>query len=128
MENFINMIIKNLEGNGFPDKKVSLPTEKMYEVADSKGFSFNAVLDEMKANHQIETEIGPEKTVFFKSLPEQASNPFEGMDQMSMMKQAQEMMSKMDPEELKKMQDMIMNMSPEEKEELMKKGKGMGLI
>jgi hypothetical protein len=127
MENFINQIIKNLESNGFPTKRVSLPTEKMYEIADNKGLSFNAVLEEMKNTNGIHSEIGPEKTVFFKEQ-EQAANPFSGMDQADMMKQAQEMMSNMDPDELKRMQDMLMNMSPEEKENLMKKGKEMGLI
>lgn len=126
MENFINSIIKNLENNGFPQKKVSLPTEKMYEVADNKGFSFNAVLERMKEEHGIYSEIGADKTIFFK-LQDQA-NPFAGMDQAQMMKQAQEMMAKMSPEELKRMQDMLMNMSPEEKENLMQKGKEMGLL
>jgi HPt (histidine-containing phosphotransfer) domain-containing protein len=45
-----------------------------------------------------------------------------------MMKQAQEMMAKMDPEELRKLQEMFMNMTPEEKEEIMKKGKDFGLL
>lgn len=38
------------------------------------------------------------------------------------------MMSQMDPEELRKIQEMFTNMSSEEKEEIMKKGKDMGLI
>ena len=119
MKNFIEQIISNLEANGFPAKRVSLPTEKMYEVADNKGLSFNAVLDEMKASHNIQTEIGADKTVFFKE---------EQMNQDDMYAQAQEMMSKMSPEELKQMQDMVMNMSPEQKEEMMKKAKDMGMM
>ncbi len=114
MKEFAKKVISNLEANGFPMKKVSLPTEKMFEIADEKGFSFNAVLDHLKANHQINAEIGSEKIVFSKEV--------------DMLKQAQEMMANMDPHELKRMQDMIMNMSPEQKEELMKKGKDMGLI
>jgi hypothetical protein len=34
----------------------------------------------------------------------------------------------MDPAELKKLQEMFMNMTPEEKEEIMKKGKDLGII
>ena len=41
------MIIKNLTANGYPMKKVSLPLEKMYEVADSKGANLNTILDEL---------------------------------------------------------------------------------
>ncbi len=45
-----------------------------------------------------------------------------------MMKKAQEMMSKMDPQELKKMQEMFANMTDEEKKEIFKKGKDLGII
>ncbi|EQC45279.1 hypothetical protein [Bacteriovorax sp. Seq25_V] len=119
MKEFAKKVISNLEANGFPAKKVSLPTEKMFEVADEKGFSFNAVIDHLKADYQIMAEIGAEKIIFSKEAPVNKENMF---------KQAQEMMANMDPEELKRMQDMIMNMSPEQKDELMKKGKEMGLI
>jgi ferredoxin-NADP reductase len=130
MTEFIEQIMSNLEANGFPAKKVSLPTEKMYEIADRKGFSFNKVLEEIKNTHNVETEITDEKIIFSKQdahLDSEAENPFAGMDQATMMKQAQEMLSKMDPTELKKMQDMFTSMSDEEKEELMKKGKDLGL-
>ena len=118
MKEFIENIIKTLKANGFPDKRVSLPTEKMYEAADNKGFSFNQVLDQLKAEFQIEAQIGPEKIVFSQVK----------MNQEDMMKQAQEMMAQMDPAELKKLQEMFMNMTQEEKEEIMKKGKDLGLI
>ena len=119
MQKFIEQIIKNLESNGFPAKRVSLPTERMYEIADEKGLSFNAVLDEMKKSHGITADIGPERTIFWQDRK---------MNHADMFAQAQEMMSKMGPEELKQMQDMVMNMSPEQKAELMKKAKDMGMM
>ncbi|MAZ49524.1 MAG: hypothetical protein CME65_13270 [Halobacteriovoraceae bacterium] len=93
MEEFIQQIIKNLANNGFPHKRVSLPTEKMFEIADGKGLSFNAVLDQLKEKHQITGEIGPDTIVF--SLSQAGSDMFS---------KAQEMMSKMSPEE---MQDLM---------------------
>lgn len=128
MEKFIKSIMTNLESNGFPDKRVSLPTEKMYEIADSKGLSLNTVLDEMKINNDIDSNVGDDKIVFSKLDTEVSSDPFAGLDQNQMMQKAQEMMSKMDPAELKKMQDMFLNMSDDEKQEMMKKGKDLGII
>lgn len=112
MNDFITNILNTLQTNGFPAKRVSLPTEKMYEVADKKGLSFNKVLEVLKSEHQIDSEVTSEKIIFSAD----------------MMKKAQEMMSKMSPEELNRIQEMFMNMSPEEKEEIMKKGKDLGLI
>lgn len=117
MEEFVTKILQTLKSNGFPEKRVSLPTDKMYEVADNKGLSFNQVLEELKANHNVDSEIGPEKIVFSQKL-----NPEE------MLKQAEDLMSQMDPEELKKIQEMFMNMTPEQKEEILQKGKDMGII
>lgn len=122
MKEFIDHILKILNTNGFPQKRVSLPTEKMYEAADNKGFSFNQVLEELKATHNVDAQIGPDKIIFSQVVASATSK------QEDMMKQAQEMMSKMSPEELKRIQDMFMNMSPEEKEEILKKGKDLGLI
>ena len=59
---------------------------------------------------------------------ENLDNPFGNMDQAQMMKKAQEMLAKMDPEEVKRMQDMFSNMSDDEKAEMMKKGKDLGLV
>jgi hypothetical protein len=148
MKKFIAQIVTNLESNGFPEKSVSLPTEKMYESADNKGLSFNAVLDQMKIDHGIDFEIGDEKTVFTMLQVETSevgtseSNDSAGMGGFmdglkdldlgslgggDMMKKAQEMMSKMDPKELERMKNMFMGMSEEEKEEVMQKGRDMGI-
>lgn len=125
MQDFKTQIIKNLENNGFPDKKVSLPTEKMYEIADEKGLSLNKVLETMKDEDGIHFEIGDEKIVFSKVVINETNFPNLNPE---MMQKAQEMMSKMDPAELQKIQEQIANMSDEEKEEMMEKAKGMGLF
>lgn len=122
MNEFVLHILKILQTNGFPEKRVSLPTEKMYEVADNKGLNFNRVLESLKEGHQVDYQITTDKIIFFPLEITQAPNKED------MMKQAQEMMSKMSPEELKRIQDMFMNMSEEDKAELMKKGKEMGFI
>ena len=118
-------ILQILKTNGFPGKRVSLPTEKMYEAADNKGLSFNQVLQQLKTDHNIEGQVGTDKIVFSQVM---ASNPLAGMDPQEMIKQAQEMMGKMDPEELKKLQAMFLNMSADEKEDVLKKGKDLGII
>lgn len=122
MNEFIEKILDTLKTNGFPNKRVSLPTEKMYEAADKRNLSFNRVLDELKAQHGIEAQIGTEKIIFSEI---QVSGPGFNED---LMKQAQEMMSQMDPEELRKLQETFMNMTPEQKEEILKKGKDLGLL
>ncbi len=122
MKEFTDKILQTLKTNGFPEKRVSLPTDKMFEVAESKGFSFNDVLQSLKTDHNVESKIGPEKIVFSAVVTEKVMNPEE------MMRQAQEMMAKMDPEELKKIQEMFTNMSQEEKDQIMKKGKDMGIL
>lgn len=135
MLEFIEKILTVLKDNGFPDKRVSLPTEKMYEAADNRGLSFNKVIEEMKKAIEIDVEITDEK-IYFSAIKEQAkeefkTNPFEsfaGMNQSDLFSQAQEMLKNMDPNQIKQMQDMFMNMSDEEKEDIMKKGRDMGLI
>lgn len=113
-----DQILKNLEMNGFPGKKVALPLEKMYEVADAKGENLNTILDELKSQG-IEHEKASDKIIFKNGLPNLGPDA---------LKKAQEMMANMDPEEMKKVQDQIANMSDEEKEKLMEQAKAMGLF
>ena len=123
MNEFIDQIIKNLTNNGFPEKSVSLPTEKMYEVADNKSLSLNKVLEVMLENHQISSKVGDEKIIFSKVAASTGEESSEDM-----MRKAQEMLSQMDPAEIERMKNMFMNMSDEEKEEIMAKGRKMGLM
>ena len=115
------MILKNLGQNGFPMKKVSLPLEKLYEVADNKGANLNHILESL-AQEGTAHEKSVDKIIFEAVLPESMAN---GMNQEDMMKQAQEMMGQMSPEQIAEIQNMVANMSSEEREEMMKKAASM---
>lgn len=135
---FIDSIISNIESNGFPQRKVSLPLERMYEVADNKGLNFNKVLEEMNSLG-ISHDTTIDKVIFSKvnevSNDNDYSDMFNGldmdamknMDQADLMSKISEMMKSMSPEQMNEIKQMYDNMSPEEKEEVMKKGKDMGL-
>ena len=134
---FIKQIEANLKNNGFPEKKVSLPLEKMYEIADTKGLSFNAVLKEMREDLGIESTLETDKVIFslVKNDTSPQSNPFsfnpeelKDMDQDELKEKAQNFMKTMSPEQMAEIQRTFANMSQEEKDEIMKKGKEMGLI
>jgi len=128
MDEFIQSILKNLKVNGFPEKKVSFPVEKMYEISDDKGFSFNSVLDRLNSEHGINAAIEVEKVVFNKSNEKAQTNPMEFLKDPNFMQQASEMLKNMDPNQLKQYQTMFENMSEEEKAQVLKKGKDMGII
>lgn len=148
---FIAKIIETLNKNGYPDKKVSLPLEQMYEKAYDRGFSFNKVLDFLKEKG-IDHEKTTEKIIFFpatdsqtvpqqsaKAAPEQESDvgsgpsgfdpsSLGGINMGEMFKKAQEMMSQMSPEQIQNIQKMVSNMTPEQRAEMMKKAKDSGLV
>lgn len=118
MMNLKDQIISNIETNGFPAKKVSLPLEKMYEVADNKGENLNKILEELKAQG-IDHEKTTDKIIFKSALP--------NLDPQAFAK-AQEMMKGMGEQEMQKLQEQVANMSDEEKEKLMEQAKAMGLF
>lgn len=117
---FKDQVLKNLSTHGYPQKKISFPLEKMYEVADNKGLSFNKVLELLKEEgHGSETTV--DKVVFFPLETEEE-------DVTEMFSQAQDMMENMTPDQLQNIQEMILGMSKDDREDLLKKGKDMGLI
>ena len=126
MEAFIEVLMKNLEKNGFPDKKVAFDLETLYEKAEDKRLSLNNVLDELK-NRGVEHSKKGDR-IIFKPAPKAA--PFEGLNP-NFMAQAQEMMNNMDADELASTQAMVQErlagMSEAERKELFEQIKGMGL-
>ncbi len=132
---FLDSIIANLKKNGFPGRRVSLPLEKMYEVAHSKQLNFNkalTLLDEQGIGHERTST----RIVFFDAialaanaadepLVEPAAAPPGSMQEM--MAKAAEMMQGMTPEQLSQLQRMVESMSDEDKAAMMQKAKDMGL-
>jgi hypothetical protein len=118
-EIFINQIKANLEKNGFPKRKVSFDVELMYELADNKGLSFNSILENLKEHDGIDFEISTDKVIFSAKLDEK--------DQGDMFAQAQEMLAKMNPEEIQNLKEMYENMSSSQKDEMLKQAKDMGI-
>tara|TARA_R110000868_G_scaffold258137_10_gene515422 strand:+ start:1631 stop:1984 length:354 start_codon:yes stop_codon:yes gene_type:complete len=113
-----DQILTNLKTNGFPAKKVSLPLEKMYEVADTKGENLNKILDELKLEG-IDHDKTTDKIIFKSAMPNLGPDAFA---------KAQEMMRNMGSEEMQKLQEQVANMSEEEKQKMMEQAKAMGLF
>lgn len=151
-DQFIDFIKSTLEKNGFPEKKVSLPLTKVQSAAEGKGLDLDMILSRLKMG-SIYSELTAEKIVFSDSEPEEptgdAGNPFanmagmgglgdmlggmdlgalKNMSQEELMGQVSSMMGNMTPEQQASMMDMYQNMSDEEKENIMNKGKDMGLF
>jgi hypothetical protein len=131
-QEFIDQIKSNLKSNGFPEKKVSLPLEKMFEIADSKGLHFNDILTKLKED-KIESNLTDDKIIFTQApsdidLSNFNMDSLKDMDQDNLMKTAQELMKNMNPEQMSQIKSMYENMSEDEKENIMNKGKDMGLL
>lgn len=133
---FLTNIMETLNKNGFPNKKVSLPLEKMYEVAHEKGVSFNKVLDFLKEKG-IDHEKTTEKIIFFQKQAAEKIGEFpdilanlnpemlKNLDMQQAMSQAMEMMKNMSPEQLKNIQSMVGNMTQDQKDNIEKTFAGL---
>lgn len=144
---FVENVVRNLEKNGFPGRRVAFPLERMYESAAAKGTSFNKVLEALTARG-IAHEKTPEKIIF---LPAETAtveapaspaspfpagaNPFEGMDLRAleglspdqMMAAAAQFVQQMTPEQLAMMRGLVENLSDAEKAELVERARKLGL-
>lgn len=110
-EAYVNLVLTNLEKHGFPANTVTFPLEKMYESASRRGFSFNKVRDVLK-ERGIASEISGERVIFQQMSP---PSGFEGDD---LMKQAEEMMRRMSPDQIAQITKMMQGMPAGELEKM----------
>ncbi len=138
MAKFMEDIVHNLEKNGFPERRVAFPLERMYESAHAKGLNFNKVLDELAARG-VAHEKTPEKVIFVRAEEQAASpgaSPFadldlgalEGLSPEQMMAAAAALMQQMSPEQLAAMHGLVENFSEEQKAELVERARELGLL
>lgn len=128
--NFIVNIVKTLKKNGFPEKRVSLPLEKMYEVAYEKGLNLNKVLAFLLEKEDIDHEKTDEKIIFFKKVALEPngdavkdffnSQDFGDSPMSKMFSDAKSMIQGMSNEQIQGMLEMFKNMPQEEKARMMK--------
>jgi hypothetical protein len=137
LEAFVEHVAKQLDKNGYPERSVSFPIERMYEAAAAKGLSFNKVL-EVLAERGVAHEKTPEKVIFSPAIAEPAfpaggafpgldPSMFAGMSREQLMAAAQAAMQQLGPEQLEAMRAMVEGMTPEQQAEMMEQAKKLGL-
>jgi hypothetical protein len=138
LERFARLVVNNLQKQGFPERKVAFPLERLYESAHAKGLNFNQVLS-LLASWGIDHEKTPEKLIFLAAsqpAPAPVPSPFAGMDlsmlqNMSpeqMMAMVSQAMDQMGPEQRSAIQNVLGNMSEEERAQMLEQAKVLGLV
>jgi hypothetical protein len=135
---FIDRLIAQLTKNGYPERRVAFPIERMYESADKQGLSFNKVLEVLE-ERGIAHEKTPEKVIF---APAEAEPPaptsgafpafdpalLAGMSQEQLMAAAQAAMQQMGPDQLAALRGMVEGMTPEQQAEMVEQIRKLGLV
>ena len=132
---FVESVVAQLTKNGYPERRVAFPIERMYEVADAKGLSFNKVL-EVLAERGIAHEKTPEK-VIFAAAGQAAPVPsafegfdpamFAGMSQEQIMAAAQAAMQQMDTDQIAALRAMVEGLTPEQQAAMIEQARKLGL-
>jgi hypothetical protein len=143
---FIEKMKSTLTKNGFPEKKVSLPLEKVKAAAESRKLDLDFILSRLSMMDFPSTIDGDK--VIFAVKQEEAANPFgdmggmggmgdmfggldmgalKNMSQEELMGQVSNMMKNMTPDQQSGMMDMYKNMSEEEKANILNKAGDMGI-
>jgi hypothetical protein len=145
-DQFIDKIKSTLAANGFPEKKVTLPLEKVKAAAEKLNLDLEFVLSRLGMMDYPSTVEG-DKILFAVEQEEPAadSNPFgamggmadmfsgmdmdsmKGMSQEDLMGQVANMVQNMTPEQQEGIMNMYNNMSDDDKDDLMNKAKDMGV-
>ncbi len=119
LQEFVQLVLSNLEKNGFPTRTVAFPLEKMYESASQRGFSFNkvrAILEE----RGIATELTAEKVLFSQLQPRAAAE-----DLFDLEKTVQNILQQMSSEQQSQVAKMMQDLPAEDLEKLQREWEAM---
>ncbi len=135
---FADRVLEQLAKNGFPERRVAFPIERMYESASAKGLSFNKVL-EVLAERGIAHEKTPEKVIFTPAAlapPFPGAGAFAGVDPAmlaglspeELVAAAQAAMQQMGPDQVAALRAMVEGMTPEEQAAMLDQARKLGLV
>jgi hypothetical protein len=137
LEAFVAHVVGLLAKNGFPERKVAFPIERMYDSAHAKGVNFNKVLDALAARGICHDKT-PEKVIFSDAAPALAMpdmgpfsglDPaaFEGMSHEQLFAAAAAAMQQMPKEQLAAMRAMVEGMTPEQQAAMLEQARKLGI-
>lgn len=116
-------ILSSIRKNGYPQKKVSLPFQPIFQACKSQGTSLSKVLTQLESQ-DVMNEMRDDRIIFFdrnfvQQKPDQDPNEIPE----ELLKEASERLKNMDPAEVERMKQKVMEMSPEERENMLKQAK-----
>ena len=108
--------------NGFPEKKVALPFQAIFNACKKNAVKLSDVLKSLE-QRSVLSEIGNEKILFYAAGEETFENPNSDYRDGNIFKAAMEKIKGMDPKELSEIKNRVLNMSPTERADLLRKAK-----
>ena len=121
MASIEDSVIRSINKNGFPQKRVSLPFKAVFGVCKRANIPLSVVLKNLE-DKAILNEIRGDKIVFFSSHhAPQTDNQSSTKIPTDTFEEMIKKMKKMDPAELEKIRQKVMEMTQAERDELLKK-------
>lgn len=118
-------IINSINKNGYPQKKVSLPFQPIFQACKNQNTSLSKVLKNLEAQDVL-NEMKDDKIVFYDrnfTSKQPSPDPYDIPE--NLLKEASERLKSMDPAEVERMKKKVMEMSPEERENMLKQAKDL---
>ena len=122
-------ILHSLKKNGFPQKKVALPFQAVFQACKREEIKLADVLNKLKAENVFSRVMGDKIHFQAQEFGESAATSDEKEEEFDfsnkMFKDAMDKIQEMDPEELQRIEQQMDQMSPEERAELLKRAKDL---
>ena len=118
-------ILNSINKNGYPQKKVSLPFQPIFQACKDQDTSLSKVLKKLEAQDVL-NEMKDDKIVFYDrnfTSKQPGPDPYDVPE--DILKEASERLKSMDPAEVERMKKKVMEMSPEERENMLKQAKDL---
>ena len=116
-------ILSSIKKNGYPQKRVSLPFQPIFQACKQQDTTLSKVLKNLEAQDVL-NEMRDDRIIFCDrniEIKKHDQDPYDVPE--DLLKEASERIKNMDPAEVEKMKKKVMEMSPEERENMLKQAK-----